>query len=110
MAAWYEARRCWPDSLVACVHVQQCSHFLPALFAADLIAQTPLEPTLEGPDMSDLKKTTEARKSERESSYGVDKRKLKALEDIADALEGIRQDLSGLPEALAETLQRVLAK
>jgi hypothetical protein len=60
--------------------------------------------------MSDLRKTTESRKLERESSYGVDKRNLKALEDIADALEGIRQDLSGLPEALAATLQRVLAK
>jgi hypothetical protein len=43
--------------------------------------------------MSDLRKITESRKAERESSYGVDKRKLKAIEDIADALEGIRQDL-----------------
>ena len=42
--------------------------------------------------MSDLRKITEGRKTERESSYGADKRKLKALEDIADALEGIRQD------------------
>jgi hypothetical protein len=33
--------------------------------------------------MSDLRKTTESHKLERESSYGVDKRKLKALEDIA---------------------------
>ena len=54
------------------------------------------KPTLEGPDMSDLTKITEGRKAERESSYGPDKRKLKALEDIADALEGIRQDLTGL--------------
>jgi hypothetical protein len=46
--------------------------------------------------MSDLKQITEARKVERDSSYGVDKRKLKALEDIADALEGIRQDLAAL--------------
>jgi hypothetical protein len=46
--------------------------------------------------MSDLRKITEGRKTERESSYGPDKRKLKALEDIADALEGIRQDLTEL--------------
>jgi hypothetical protein len=46
--------------------------------------------------MSDLRKITEGRKAERESSYGPDKRKLKALEDIADALEGIRQDLAEL--------------
>ena len=46
--------------------------------------------------MSDLKKIAEERKTERESSYGAEKRKLKALEDIADALEGIRQDLTGL--------------
>jgi hypothetical protein len=46
--------------------------------------------------MSDLKIITEGRKAERESSYGVEKRKLRALEDIADALEGIRQDLTGL--------------
>jgi hypothetical protein len=57
--------------------------------------------------MSDLKKITEARKTERESSYGVDKRKLKALEDIADALEGIRQDLAGLPQALAASFEGV---
>jgi hypothetical protein len=46
--------------------------------------------------MSDMRKITEERKAERESSYGVEKRKLKALEDIADALEGIRQELTGL--------------
>jgi hypothetical protein len=68
------------------------------------------KPTLEGPDMSDLRKITEERKAERESSYGVEKRKLRALEDIADALEGIRQDLTGLPEAFAASFQRVLPK
>jgi hypothetical protein len=46
--------------------------------------------------MSDLRKITDERKVERESSYGPDKRKLKALEDIADALEGIRRDLTSL--------------
>lgn len=39
---------------------------------------------------------TAERKKERESSYGMEKRRLKALEDIADALEGIRQELTGL--------------
>ena|ERR1700691_5221974 len=68
------------------------------------------KPTLEGPDMSDLRKITEERKAERESSYGVEKRKLRALEDIADALEGIRQELTGLPEAFAASFQRVLPK
>ena len=42
------------------------------------------KPFLEGPDMSDLRKITEERKVERESSYGVEKRKLGALEDIAN--------------------------
>jgi hypothetical protein len=60
--------------------------------------------------MSDLRKITEERKVGRDSSYGVDKRKLRALEDIADALEGIRRDLTGLPEALAASFQRVLPK
>ena len=69
-----------------------------------------LEPTLEGPDMSDLRKITEERKAERESSYGVEKRKLRALEDIADALEGIRQELNGLPDAFAASFQRVVPK
>ena len=46
--------------------------------------------------MSDTPTITAERKKERDSSYGVDKRKLKALEDIADALEGIRQELASL--------------
>jgi hypothetical protein len=74
------------------------------------LGTTAHKPTLEGPDMSDLRKITEERKAERESSYGVEKRKLKALEDIADALEGIRQELTGLPEAFAASFQRVLPK
>ena len=60
--------------------------------------------------MSDLRKITEERKAERESSYGVEKRKLGTLEDIADALEGIRQDLTALPEVFAASFQRVLPK
>jgi hypothetical protein len=68
------------------------------------------KPTLEGPHMSDLRKITDERKTERESSYGVEKRKLRALEDTADALEGIRQDLTGLPEAFAARFLRVLPK
>jgi hypothetical protein len=46
--------------------------------------------------MSDTSTITAERKKERDSSYGTDKRKLKALEDIADALEGIRQELASL--------------
>ena len=46
--------------------------------------------------MSDTSTITADRKKERDSSYGTDKRKLKALEDIADALEGIRQELARL--------------
>jgi hypothetical protein len=46
--------------------------------------------------MSDTATITAERKTARESSYGADKRKLKALEDIADALEGIRQELTTL--------------
>ena len=60
------------------------------------------KPTAENSDMSDLKKITEDRKVERESSYGVDKRKLRALEDIADALEGIRRDLTSLVAGSAQ--------
>jgi hypothetical protein len=56
--------------------------------------------------MSDLRKITEGRKMERESSYGAEKRKLKALEDIADALEGIRQDLTGLAVNLPQQSTR----
>jgi hypothetical protein len=56
--------------------------------------------------MSDLRKITEGRKTERESSYGAEKRKLKALEDIADALEGIRQDLTGLAVNLPQQSTR----
>jgi hypothetical protein len=56
--------------------------------------------------MSDLRKITEGRKAERESSYGAEKRKLKALEDIADALEGIRQDLTGLAANLPQQSTR----
>jgi hypothetical protein len=52
--------------------------------------------TCRGTNMSDTSTITAERKKERDSSYGTDKRKLKALEDIADALEGIRQELAKL--------------
>jgi hypothetical protein len=68
------------------------------------------KPFLEDPDMSDLRKITEERKVERESSYGIEKRKLGTLEDIADALEGIRQDLTALPEVFPASFQCVLPK
>jgi hypothetical protein len=55
--------------------------------------------------MSDISTITAERKKERESSYGTDKRKLKALEDIADALEGIRQELTNLVVRLPERPQ-----
>ena len=46
--------------------------------------------------MSDMKKIIEARNPGRNAIGSHEKRQLKALEDIADALEGIRQDLTGL--------------
>jgi hypothetical protein len=55
--------------------------------------------------MSDTTKITAGRKAERESSYGVDKRKLKALEDIADALESIGQELTKLVANLPQRSQ-----
>jgi septum formation inhibitor-activating ATPase MinD len=60
--------------------------------------------------MSDMKKIIEARNPGRNAVNNPEKRQLKALEDIADALEGIRQDLTTLPTALATSLQRVLQK
>jgi hypothetical protein len=58
------------------------------------------KPTLEGPDMSDLRKITEERKVERESSYGVEKRKLGALHRSAG---GFSRELSARsPEITTE--------
>jgi hypothetical protein len=57
--------------------------------------------------MSDTSTITAQRKKERDSSYGADKRKLKALEDIADALEGIRQELASLVVNLPPRSQAV---
>jgi hypothetical protein len=50
--------------------------------------------------MSDLKRIQEARTAERNDA-NEEERRLKALEDIADALEGIRQDLKLITDLLA---------
>jgi hypothetical protein len=42
------------------------------------------------------------RKKERESSYGTEKRSVKAWEDIADAFEGIKQELASVIVDLPE--------
>jgi hypothetical protein len=55
--------------------------------------------------MSDTATITADRKKDRESSYGTEKRRLKAMEDIADALEGIRQELATIVERLPQRPQ-----
>ena len=60
--------------------------------------------------MSEISKITEDRRIEREAVGRAESRQLLALEQIADALEGIRQDMSELPLSLAVQLQRILPK
>jgi hypothetical protein len=54
--------------------------------------------------MSDIEKIRESRKAARESLLS-EVRNTRANEDIADALEGIRQDATRLTTQVAELLQ-----
>ena len=49
--------------------------------------------------MSDLRKIRESKLDEREPKT-LERRQILALEDMADAIEGIRQDIAGLVQML----------
>jgi len=55
--------------------------------------------------MSDIRKIAESRKVEREATQGPEWRQVGAQEASADALEGIRQDLTMLTQAMTELAQ-----
>lgn len=54
--------------------------------------------------MSDLRKIRESKLEEREPKT-LERRQILALEDMADAIEGIRQDLAGLVQMLPTLMQ-----
>lgn len=54
--------------------------------------------------MSDLRKIRESKLEEREPKT-LARRQILALEDMADAIEGIRQDLAGLVQMLPTLMQ-----
>jgi len=55
--------------------------------------------------MSDMKRIIDARKAERDATVQAEWRKVAAAEQTADALEGIRQDLTALVAMLPALLQ-----
>jgi hypothetical protein len=57
--------------------------------------------------VSDLAKIADPKKGER-AHGALDHRQTKALEDAADALEGIRQDLTTISGQLTKLVQAVL--
>lgn len=55
--------------------------------------------------MSDFRKIMEFRNPYREAATGPEARKIRALEDSADALEGIRQDLAAISSQMGQLIQ-----
>lgn len=64
----------------------------------------PAGPPAQETDMSELRRIQEARAAERDDG-NEEERRLKALENIADALEGIRQDLTAIASLLPERVR-----
>ena len=57
--------------------------------------------------MSDLRKIIESRKAQREAAPSPERRQILAIEDCADALEGIRIDLTLLSGQLTHLVNAV---
>lgn len=55
--------------------------------------------------MSDISRITQARKAERDATADPAFRQAKALEELADAAEGIRQDLTVVASMLPQLIQ-----